>query len=433
MLSKDAKMNSKFATSNGASEKDASFPVGSHDPAYVYEVESGGKWHEARIIAASLRQQNESSSARAHDYVPVYWPTSYRYYIHYLDYNRRMDEWIDEPNRIRKLEKTLERYNQEKKDKQDKGDIPHDSSDDENLTPQKKKAHEEMTKFKTVHHIIFGKYRAPTWYFSPLPERYHGIDTLYFCEYCLSFFVEEEEQERHMMICTLVSPPGDMIYLDDENRAIWEVDSVKNPIYIENLGYLAKMFLDHKLLEYMLNVFMFYVLTEVDETGHHFVGYFSKNREWNNNYNLSCILVLPFFQKKGYGKFLINFSYELASIEGLIGTPERPLSDFGRQAYLSFWLQRLIDYIRTLKEDQLNNLTISQLSKATFVLETDIIFALDKVKILKRVGDTIYLCLKKSLLDDIYRECGSPAPAIDRTRLHWIPYRKNYELDKIKA
>lgn len=62
--------------------------------------------------------------------------------------------------------------------------------------------------------------------------------------------------------------------------------------------------------------------------------------------NLSCILVLPAYMKKGYGKFLINFSYELSKIDEKFGTPERPLSAMGKQAYLSFWLQRISDALK---------------------------------------------------------------------------------------
>lgn len=52
---------------------------------------------------------------------------------------------------------------------------------------------------------------------------------------------------------------------------------------------------------------------------HHQVGYFSKEKCSEEGYNLACILTLPCYQKKGYGKFLISFSYELSKIEGKVG------------------------------------------------------------------------------------------------------------------
>lgn len=79
------------------------------------------------------------------------------------------------------------------------------------------------------------------------------------------------------------------------------------------------MFLDHKTLYYDVDLFLFYVLCEVDERGSHIVGYFSKEKHSEEGYNLACILTLPSHQRKGYGKFLISMSYELSKIEGKVG------------------------------------------------------------------------------------------------------------------
>lgn len=59
---------------------------------------------------------------------------------------------------------------------------------------------------------------------------------------------------------------------------------------------------------YDTDPFLFYVMTQFDGRGFHLVGYFSKEKESSEDYNVACILTLPPYQRKGFGKLLIEFS-----------------------------------------------------------------------------------------------------------------------------
>jgi hypothetical protein len=51
-----------------------------------------------------------------------------------------------------------------------------------------------------------------TWYYSPYPEPYNGLERLFLCEFCLKYFGKRTTLLRHAAKCALRHPPGDEIY-----------------------------------------------------------------------------------------------------------------------------------------------------------------------------------------------------------------------------
>ncbi|TFK72958.1 hypothetical protein BDN72DRAFT_815391 [Pluteus cervinus] len=207
------------------------------------------------------------------------------------------------------------------------------------------------SRIRTIRTIRFGPYDIDTWYDAPFPEEYATIPDgrLWMCEFCLKYMKSHFGTLRHRMKCKARHPPGDEIYRDN-GISIFEVDGRKNKIYCQNLCLLSKMFLDHKSLFYDVEPFLFYVVTEVDDLGARFVGYFSKEKRSPKDYNVSCIMTLPVRQRQGWGNLLIDFSYLLSKKEKRLGSPEKPLSQLGALGYKSYWRLAVLRYLATAPE-----------------------------------------------------------------------------------
>ncbi|KAK1921043.1 hypothetical protein DB88DRAFT_444285 [Papiliotrema laurentii] len=219
-----------------------------------------------------------------------------------------------------------------------------------------------------IKRIRFGVYDIDTWYSAPYPEEYQHVPDgrLWLCEFCLKYMKSGFVAGRHRIKCKARHPPGDEIYRKD-NVSVFEVDGRKNKIYCQNLCLLAKMFLDHKTLYYDVEPFLFYVMTEVDDLGARFVGYFSKEKRSPDN-NVSCIMTLPVRQRKGWGQLLIDFSYLLSKKEERVGGPERPLSGLGEVTYKKYWRLAVFRFLRNSPD----NPSLEDISKATSMTLMDV-------------------------------------------------------------
>ncbi|KAK4352685.1 hypothetical protein RND71_028203 [Anisodus tanguticus] len=291
----------------------------------------------------------------------------YEYYVHYTEI---LDEWV----KLEQLDlNSVETVVDEKVE--DKG---HEELDAASL-----REHEEFTKVKNIATIELGRYEIET------------------CK------------------CDLKHPPGDEIYRSG-TLSMFEVDGKKNKVYGQNLCYLAKLFLDHKTLYYDVDLFLFYVLCECDERGCHMVGYFSKEKHSEESYNLACILTLPPYQRKGYGKFLIAFSYELSKKEGKVGTPEIPLSDLGMLSYRGYWTRVLLDILKKHK----GNISIKELSDMTAIKAEDILSTLQGLELIQYRKGQHVICADPKVLDRHLKAAGRGGLEVDVCKLIWTPYKE---------
>ncbi|CAH0702230.1 unnamed protein product [Spodoptera exigua] len=98
------------------------------------------------------------------------------------------------------------------------------------------------------------------------------------------------------------------------------------------------------------------------------------------NYNVSCILTLPPYQRQGYGRLLIDFSYLLTKEEGKVGSPETPLSDLGLISYRSYWKEALLKRLCSAPGP---TLCIRDLSKDLAIASSDIVSTLQERGLMK--------------------------------------------------
>ncbi|XP_075215478.1 males absent on the first [Lycorma delicatula] len=391
---------------------------------------SDDTWHPAEII------QTRFNETEGH----------YEYYVHYEGFNRRLDEWVprerimssrfdlsdqqqwktSDRNSVDLLDQSDRKITRNQKRRHDEiNHIQKTYAEMDPTTAALEKEHEAITKVKYIDRIQIGRFEIDTWYFSPYPDEYGKQPKLWICEYCLRYMRLEKTYRYHMSECTWRQPPGKEIYRKG-SLSIWEADGSHHKLYCQNLCLLAKLFLDHKTLYFDVEPFLFYILCEVDKHGSHLVGYFSKEKESPDGNNVACILTLPPYQRQGYGKLLIAFSYELSKIEGAVGSPEKPLSDLGKLSYRSYWSWVLLEILR----DHRGTISIKDLSEMTSIAQTDIISTLQSMNMVKYWKGQNVICVTPRLVDEHIRSSQFKRPrlVVDTQALRWSAPKKTQQI-----
>ncbi|CAR22756.1 Histone acetyltransferase [Lachancea thermotolerans] len=383
-----------------------------------------------------------------------------KFYVHYEDFNKRLDEWVLTPRinlgrevffpQDEKDAKEAEKDKSSSKKQKQKKNTPasrssshsdavdgEDVMDLDNLNVQGIKDEDisrddeikklrtsgsmvqnshEVARVRNLNKIIMGKYEIEPWYFSPYPIELTDEDVVYIDAFTLQYFGSKKQYERYRSKCTLRHPPGNEIYRDDY-VSFFEIDGRKQRTWCRNLSLLSKLFLDHKTLYYDVDPFLFYCMTRRDELGHHLVGYFSKEKESAEGYNVACILTLPQYQRMGYGRLLIEFSYELSKKEGKAGSPEKPLSDLGLLSYRAYWADTLIKLLMNHGTE----ITIDEISSMTSMTTTDILHTLKALNILQYYKGQHIIYMNEDVVQRYEKIKQKKGRNIDPAKLIWKP------------
>jgi len=274
----------------------------------------------------------------------------------------------------------------------------------------------EIARVKNLNRLQMGKHEVDAWYFSPYPKEYAHLPVLYLCEFCLSFFPSQMMLTRHRRRCTLLHPPGNEIYRH-EDISFYEIDGKRQLTYCRNLSLLSKCFLDHKTLYYDVTPFLYYIMAQRDSKGGHIIGYFSKEKESAENYNVACILTLPQHQRHGFGKLLIEFSYELSKKEGKLGSPEKPLSDLGLLGYRAYWAETIVDLLVNSSDE----LSIDDIAQKTAITHADVMNTCTTLQLFKHYKGQHIICLSDAILERHQKTQSKRRRRIYPEHLIWKP------------
>ena len=222
--SKKKKRGRKRGSSVGSSSLKKTRALGESD---VLESETSvfAKWqdgtsHEAVVLSARGEDQDKE------------------YYLHFVKYDRRMDQWVSR-DRIESVVVLTKEEEEKRKKKKKKEHDKHSKKDEMSLRAKRKQweeEHHKITEVKNIQTIQIGDYEIDTWYFSPYPEEFCNSDRMFVCEFCLKYMKRAKTYADHRKTCTLRHPPGNEIFRDGK-LSVFEVDGVDNKLYVISLHF----------------------------------------------------------------------------------------------------------------------------------------------------------------------------------------------------
>lgn len=387
---------------------------------------------------AAIAAATAAAAASSKSVIPV---TVGKAYVHFVNQDNRLDRWVpvselsrasaSSPsgndgtpnnngggsNQTRKITRAMKRQHDEENPSHDV-DLAIDTRLGFGLGS--KQPVRRPSAVRKISKLVFGDHCVPCWYNSPLPKQLEQHDVLYTCGMCLKFESSTVRYEQHRFHCPVREPPGGLIYHQTKCKAngfrtvrVYEMDGQLNYRFCTRLARISKLFLEHKSVCYDICPFDFFVITLDGEIA----GYFSKEKAIiKSKFNLACILTFPQHQRKGVGRFLIDFSYQLSRREGKIGSPERPLSDLGNISYRRYWGHVVVTWLRQ-NHIGVQAVPLSDIINATGICETDLIATLRCLNLTHIFKGEYFADASTRLLDMAAMKISAPILVFDKACL----------------
>jgi len=123
-----------------------------------------------------------------------------------------------------------------------------------------------------------------------------------------------------------------------------------------------------------------------------------------------------------------TIGYLLTKLEGVCGSPEKPLSDLGKLSYRSYWSWEILNILKKAG----GIVPIKELSKITSFNVADIIETLTNLNMVKYLKGQHIICVSARSIDEHIKamEPKKPLIEVDPTCIRWEPPKKDKNLTK---
>merc|ERR1711939_39484 len=358
-------------------------------------VEKDGEKRKAEILSMQTRKGR---------------PT---FYVHYQEFNKRLDEWVsaERLDLSQEVEWPLpEKPEPKSKQKQQPSKAQQVSKTDSKATKSNKRPRSATATRETSE--------APEAKASRRPSQQGGKENR---DPTVTIATEEiggtpqpgEDDStidlvdmQEAAIAAKAAPEHAPYSREEEIEKLWTGGSTtQNQTEISRVRNLERIQMGGFEIEpWYFSPFLFYCMTARSAHGHHLVGYFSKEKESAEGYNVACILTLPQHQRKGYGKLLIQFSYELSKIEGKLGSPEKPLSDLGLLGYRAYWQEVIVDLLAERESEGTPIMSVEDLGGNLAMTTNDVLHTLQNLNMLRYNNKNHVIVLTDAVLEQRERQ-----------------------------